>query len=135
MPNQQDGRVKPFTLPSHSDLRGELTALDFIDLGLSPKRIFWVRNVPVGTIRGKHFHKLCNQLLVCMNGRIKVNIWLSDGTSITETLKQNAGIFLPVNHFVEYIFLDSNSELLVLADQFFDPTDVFTIEDWEEATQ
>jgi dTDP-4-dehydrorhamnose 3,5-epimerase-like enzyme len=135
MPNQQNGGVKPFTLPAHSDLRGDLTALDFIDLGLSPKRVFWVKNVPVGTIRGKHFHKLCNQLLVCMNGRIKVNIWLSDGTSISETLNQNDGIFLPIKHYVEYVFLDTNSELLVLADQFFDPTDVFTIEDWDEATQ
>jgi dTDP-4-dehydrorhamnose 3,5-epimerase-like enzyme len=135
MPNLQEAGVKPFILSAHSDLRGELTALDFSDLGLNPKRVFWVRNVPVGTIRGKHFHKLCNQLLVCMNGRIKVNIWLSDGTSISETLKQNSGLFLPVNHFVEYIFLDTNSELLVLADQFFDPTDVFTIEDWEGATQ
>ena len=135
MHNHREGRVRSFTLPVHSDLRGDLTALDFIDLGLNPRRVFWVRNVPVGTIRGKHFHKLCNQLLVCMNGRIRVNIWLSDGTSISETLNQNAGVFLPVNHFVEYVFLDMNSELLVLADQFFDPQDVFTIEDWEGATQ
>jgi dTDP-4-dehydrorhamnose 3,5-epimerase-like enzyme len=132
MPNQQESSIKVFTLPANSDSRGDLTAIDFGDLEINPKRVFWVRNVPIGTMRGGHFHKICNQLLVCMNGQVKVNIALPNGICFSDTLKQNSAVFLPAYHFVEYIFLETNSELIVLADQFFDSKDVFTIEDWKE---
>lgn len=131
MPNQQDSPIEVFSLPVNSDSRGDLTAIDFSDLEINPRRVFWVKNVPMGTMRGQHFHKICNQLLVCMNGSVKVHITLPNGIRFSDTLMQNFAVFLPANHFVEYIFLDTNSELLVLADQFFDSRDVFTIEDWE----
>ena len=131
MHNQQENPIEVFTLSANSDSRGDLIALDFSDLEMNPRRVFWVRNVPIGTTRGQHFHKICNQLLVCMNGSVKVNITLPNGNCFSDTLIQNSAVFLPANHFVEYIFLDTESELLVLADQFFDPRDVFTIEDWE----
>lgn len=131
MHKQQDSPIEVFNLPVNSDSRGDLTAIDFSELEMNPRRVFWVRNIPIGTTRGQHFHKLCNQLLVCMNGSVKINISLPNGIRFCDTLVQNSAVFLPANHFVEYTFLDSDSELLVLADQFFDPRDVFTIEDWE----
>lgn len=53
------------------DLRGSLVAADFdTDLPFVPRRFFTVFGVPSSDVRGAHAHRLCEQLLVCVRGRV-----------------------------------------------------------------
>jgi hypothetical protein len=38
--------------------RGDLMAFDTIDVPFYVKRVFVINNVPVGSIRGQHAHKM-----------------------------------------------------------------------------
>lgn len=124
-----------FEIPKITDARGALSVLNFSNLNIKPQRIFWVRGVPTDVVRGKHFHKLCNQLLICTKGEVIISITPPIGTYGTQSLTINQAMYLPSNHFVEYQFKNIDSELLVLADQEFDLNDVFTSDDWIDENQ
>jgi UDP-2-acetamido-3-amino-2,3-dideoxy-glucuronate N-acetyltransferase len=42
------------------------------------KRIFYAWDVPNGTVRGKHAHHRCSQILICLKGTLLVTV--DDGT-------------------------------------------------------
>ena len=52
--------------------RGNLYFLNFSDLPFIPKRVFTVNGVPESEVRGGHAHYVCEQVLVCVKGRIEV---------------------------------------------------------------
>ena len=62
---------------THRDPRGALTALDESELPFPPKRTYWIYDVPAGTVRGAHAHRLQRQMLICLTGRLEVP--LDDG--------------------------------------------------------
>ena len=130
MPNNQVEIPTPFQVFNMEDDRGNLTVLEFSNLRIKPKRLFWVKNLPEGVMRGNHFHKVCNQVLICIEGKISVKLTLPDGTQTSYLLEKNIGIDLPTNHLVQYEFKSPDSSLLVIADQPYDPSDVFTKDDW-----
>ncbi len=49
------------------------------DLPFDIVRVFFVTDVPIGETRGKHAHKQCSQVLVCLNGECLVEC--DDGSS------------------------------------------------------
>jgi hypothetical protein len=57
--------IGDFYFPSiaDKDLKGLLRVFELTDIPFSVKRVFTVLNSAVGTVRGKHAHKLCNQLI------------------------------------------------------------------------
>ena len=68
------GRAAWIELAAHRDPRGELLALDEGRLPFVPRRIFFVRDVPPGSVRGGHGHRRARQLLVCLAGRIRCEL-------------------------------------------------------------
>lgn len=54
-------------LPQHTDSRGNLTVAEN-NIPFEIKRVFWITDVPVGTIRGEHLHKTCHELVVAVKG-------------------------------------------------------------------
>lgn len=93
------------------------------------KRIFTVK-AKSGDFRGDHAHKQCNQLLICLSGRIKVNC--DDGESIKEYLLDNAGYGLLVasGTWAKQSYLDDDSIILVLCDRVYEKDDY--IHDYEQ---
>ena len=120
----------PFRIASFLDERGSLSVLEFGEISLQPKRIFWVNSVPIGIKRAAHFHRKCNKILICTQGSVKINTTNSQLVSREFVLEAGSAFFLQVNNLIQYSFLSTETQLLVLADQAYDSTDVFTIDDW-----
>src|SRR5687768_4243766 len=68
------GRVSLIPLTMHADARGNLISLDFSKLPFMPRHAFVVRDVPVGAVRGRHAHRRAAQFLVCLAGRVSVEL-------------------------------------------------------------
>ncbi len=65
--------VQFVALTKVTDLRGDLLAIELAKQVPFPvARVFTVMNVPSGHIRGEHAHRVCHQLLVCLQGSVSV---------------------------------------------------------------
>lgn len=116
-------------LSGKKDSRGSLYPLYFNQVSFSPKRLFLVKDVPVGSIRGKHAHKKTEQLLICLSGNIEITFFdgkeekvhhLCDG----DVLYERSLTWTTIK------FLQENSILLVLSSEEYDEKDY--IRNYEE---
>ena len=56
-------------------IMGHLTPIESgIDVPFEIKRIYYITNVPFGVERGYHAHKKLQQVLICLNGSVKILI-------------------------------------------------------------
>ena len=111
------------------DARGELVVAELQkDVQFPILRLFYVRDVPVGSVRGRHGHYRCRQMMICQKGRIKVDV--SDGEGARHfILKPGNFLVLEPGLIATETYLDDDSTLLVLCDQPYDPEDyIFTFE-------
>ena len=116
-------------LTARRDARGELVVAEVPkDVPFSIMRMFYVRDVPAGTVRGRHGHYRCRQMLVCQSGRIAVDV--SDGKEECHfVLEPGEFLVLEPGLMGTETYLDGGSILLVLCDQPYDPEDyIHTIE-------
>lgn len=101
---------------------GSLIPIELNQFPFTPKRIFLVKDVPVGVVRGEHSHYETQQLLICLRGKIKVN--LHDGKSLTSSvLKENDTVFVDKMVWDSQEFLTYDSMLLVIASTHYDKQD------------
>ncbi len=64
--------VKELTLPAHDNGDGRLMAMQAEDdIPFAIKRVFIV-TAGTGVTRGRHAHKRCSQVLVCLHGACRV---------------------------------------------------------------
>jgi len=115
------------SLNTVSDERGALTFAEVGDgLPFAPKRYFLVYDVPVGTMRGGHAHRRCEQYLVAVRGTVAVA--LDDGTSKTEYLleRPNQGLHIPAGIWGEQRYASEDACLLVLASERYDAEEYLT---------
>ena len=66
--------VRLITAPVFRDLRGMLTVTETDALPFVPARFFVVYGVPSKEVRGEHAHRVCDQLLTCVHGSVRV-LW------------------------------------------------------------
>lgn len=106
-----------------TDDRGTLVPVEFRDkVPFKPIRIFYVKDVPVGTERGMHAHFRCKQYLICQNGAVLVRLF--DGFNEKEIyLGENQGFYIPELIWDSQVFLKENTILLVLASTNYDHKD------------
>ena len=105
----------------HSDERGNLLPLDFDRLPFTPRRVFTVTGVPVGSIRGEHGHRSGEQLLVCLQGKIDLLLRKGHEEATTALTPAGQGLLLGAGVWCRQTYLVSNSVLLVLASEPYDP--------------
>lgn len=87
------------------------------------KRSFWIYGVASGEIRGKHAHYKESQLLVAINGQLRVSVENVNGeVSYFSLCSPGEGLFVPPMNWVEVEF-SSGAVLLGLADREFDEAD------------
>jgi UDP-2-acetamido-3-amino-2,3-dideoxy-glucuronate N-acetyltransferase len=116
--------------------RGNLSSLEFNGLPFSPKRLFFVSNVPINEVRGKHAHHICLQILFCVKGSFKCR--LTDG--VTESfiqLEENGpGVLIPALTWGELSEFDDEAVMLCLASEEYDATDyIYSIEELRQVRQ
>ncbi len=66
---------------THIDPRGALSAIDEHEFPFVPKRVYWIYDVPNGTVRGAHAHREQHQILICLQGVLDVLV--DDGVNST----------------------------------------------------
>jgi hypothetical protein len=113
------------------DLRGGLVAADFgDDLPFLPQRFFTVFDVPSADVRGAHAHRVCEQLLVCVQGAVRAVV--DDGAQIQEFVLDRPEIALHTPAMIwgtQYRYT-GDAVLLVLASHPYDASDY--IRDYDE---
>lgn len=112
-------------LPINIDTRGNLVPIYFSNLPFTPKRMFYVTNVPEQTKRGQHGHYKCCQYYICIKGIIQVEIHDGKEEYIID-ITSGQGIFIDKMVWSSEKFVTDDTILLVLCSEEYDATDYFT---------
>ena len=117
------------------DERGSLLPVEFKDLEFTPKRLFFINNVPQLVERGGHAHFKTKQILICVGGSVEV--LLDDGKEKkTHLLSQGQSILIPEMVWDSQRFLDKDTEILVLCSTLYDKEDyIFDYDDFVKLIQ
>lgn len=122
--------VKIIKLPFHTQANGDLVFIEGMtdNAPFFIKRVFNVR-AQKNSIRGKHSHINCSQLLICSNGSVEV---FCDNNSETATYfldKPNQGLLISPGVWSEQKYLEDGTVLTVLCSELYDEEDY--IRDYE----
>lgn len=114
-----------------SEDRGYLIALEENkNIPFDIKRVYYTYNVPKGVKRGFHAHKNLEQVLVCLNGSIKVKC---DYGTLEKTYvldNPSKGLYIRNNVWREIYDYSEDAVLVVLASQLYSEDDY--IRDYSE---
>jgi dTDP-4-dehydrorhamnose 3,5-epimerase-like enzyme len=107
------------------DERGVLSYMELTDLKFIPRRMYYVSNVPKGSIRGGHGHYKDEQYIFCVKGQIKIHM-LSKNEE--ETIVLNPGECVYVDRMVwgEQQYMTGDDIMLVLCSTKHDDNDKFS---------
>lgn len=117
-------KVKLYKLTSHKDLRGSLIAGEFNkDLPFVPKRFFLVYDVPNKKIRGEHAHKICEQFLICINGKVSALVDNGKERNQVELDSPEKGLYIPAMIWGTQYNYSEDAILLCFASKEYDNSD------------
>ena len=116
--------VKLIEFPFFEEDSGELSVFEksIETIPFSIKRIFNVRS-DKGSVRGKHAHRLCSQILICSTGSVEV---LCDDSFIQKVFildKPNFGLLVPPGVWAEEKYIEHNSTMTVICDRLYEVED------------
>ena len=116
--------IKLIKFPIFKEDTGELSVFEqnFDAIPFLIKRIFNVRS-EINSIRGKHAHRLCSQLLICSNGSIEVICNDSINQKVFLLDKPNHGLLVPPGIWAEQKYIQKNSSMTVVCDRLYEPKD------------
>jgi UDP-2-acetamido-3-amino-2,3-dideoxy-glucuronate N-acetyltransferase len=89
----------------------------------TPKRFFWLTNVPKGESRGFHAHRFGHQLLFCLAGSILVTLRSPHESEAVLLFSGGPGVWMKNMTWGEQQFLSEDAVLLVMASNEFDEAD------------
>jgi UDP-2-acetamido-3-amino-2,3-dideoxy-glucuronate N-acetyltransferase len=116
--------VRIFKFPRIRDLRGDLSVGEFgHNVPFFPKRYFLVFDVPSAETRGEHAHRVCEQFLVCVSGRVAVVVDDGARREEVELDAPDVGLYIPPRIWALQYKYSSSSALLVFASHYYDPED------------
>ena len=112
-------------ISSHGHIdTGLLNFVDFNKLEFTPKRMFFVTNVPAGSIRGGHGHYKDRQCLMCVKGSIEIELVSKDGV-FKKTIKPGEYCYMNEMVWASQKYVTGDDILLVLCSEEFDKSDYF----------
>lgn len=112
-----------FSSITDSSRNGLLRVFESENVPFKIKRVFSVLNPEVGAVRGKHAHKICNQLICCVAGRVKLICDDSLRKKEIEMTPMSHGVLVPAGIWAEQQCLEAHSVILVFCDQSYDEKD------------
>lgn len=97
------------------------TASDVVPF--SVKRVYWTHHTPIDVIRGKHAHKLTEQVMIAAVGTIWVTLENAKGEIVSFQLSNpSEGLYIPPNywHTMKY---STNALQIIMASTDYDESD------------
>ncbi len=116
--------IERIQLHKHGDNRGMLVALEQNrDVPFEIRRVYYLFATKGDVRRGQHAHRHLNQLAVTVRG--SVTFLLDDGSGPVKIVLDDPSQGLLLGNMVWRELYDFSDDcvLMVLADQFYDPTD------------
>jgi dTDP-4-dehydrorhamnose 3,5-epimerase-like enzyme len=116
--------VKLLEFPIFEEDSGELVVFEE-NIAVIPfliKRIFNVRSEK-DSVRGKHAHRLCSQILICSNGSIEVTCDDSTNKEIYILNKPNYGLLVSPGIWTELKYIKQNTSMTVICDRLYEAED------------
>lgn len=112
-------------LQTFTEKKGKLSPLESAGL-MDIKRFFYVYDVPVGEVRGKHSHHQTRQLFICSRGSVQVRC--DDGKNkVTYHLNSpSTALLVPEGIWAEEVYEEEGTVLMVLCNTHYDPKDYVT---------
>jgi dTDP-4-dehydrorhamnose 3,5-epimerase-like enzyme len=92
------------------------------DVPFAIARMFTLR-APKMAERGKHAHRACSQLMLCVNGAASVVCDDGDRTRTFQLDRTNFGLLVPPSIWNTVTFREENSVVVVLCDRPFEESD------------
>lgn len=113
-------------LPKILDNRGNLTFIENSrHIPFDIKRVYYLYDVPGGETRGGHAHKKLRQYIIAASGSF--DVVLDDGKTKTKFSLNRSyyGLYVPTMTWRELENFSSGSVCLVLASEYYDPSDYY----------
>lgn len=107
-----------------ADKYGRLTPIESkTDIPFEIKRIYYITKVEAGITRGFHSHRKLHQVLICLNGSVKIKTNNPNEEEITELNDPSFGLYIGPYIWREMFDFTEGSVLLVLASEYYDEDD------------
>ena len=103
---------------------GTLTPIEeLIDIPFDIKRIYYITEVPQDVSRGFHAHRKLHQVLICLNGSVKIRV--KTPKEETEFILNNSSVGLYIGPYIwrEMYDFSKDAVLLVLASDHYHEDD------------
>jgi dTDP-4-dehydrorhamnose 3,5-epimerase-like enzyme len=104
-----------------SDNYGSLVPVEAdADVPFNIKRVYYIFGVEKEVRRGFHSHSRLHQVLICLNGSIKILLKTPDEQKIIELNDESEGLYIGPMIWREMYDFSEGSTLLVLANEHYD---------------
>jgi len=113
--------VRYVELRAVTEPRGALLEFDYRSLPFPPQRSFFIKDVPPGTVRGGHAHKVCEHVLVCLRGRVAIELAFNGSHARLTLDRPTLGLYLGAGVWSQQTYETRDTELLVFASLPYDP--------------
>lgn len=106
------------------DKYGHLTPIESkVDIPFEIKRVYYITGVEEGVTRGFHSHNKLHQVLICLNGSVKIKTKNPHEEEIIELNNPSIGLYIGPYVWREMFEFTVGSVLLVLASEYYDEND------------
>ena len=109
---------------SHSGAYGSLVALESLKgIPFDIKRVYYIYGVGQEIRRGFHSHNDLQQVLICVNGSVKIQVKTPFEEEVVTLDSPDKGLYIGPMMWREMFDWQDNAVLLVLASKYYDEAD------------
>jgi dTDP-3-amino-3,4,6-trideoxy-alpha-D-glucose transaminase len=127
-------------LPVFRNARGLLGVIEFAqDLGFTPRRFYFIRDVPTAMLRGVHAHRTLRQCMLCLEGAVTIEVERQGKRYVFRLDRPEQALIIPPGCWRVLRDFVTGTVVGVLASREFNQSDyIYEYEDfrrWEEKTR
>ena len=123
--------IKMYDFKKHTDGRGNLIPLEYPkELPFEIQRVYYIYDVDNDIVRGKHSHNNLQQILIAVNGSVKILVKTPYEQKIINLSDPTQGLYIGPMIWREMFEFSDQAVLFVLASEKYNEDDY--IRDYEE---